>query len=226
MHQHYNAKGEQRVVELHASPLWNEDGSLRAIVESTRDVTERVLAEAELKEKHEALAHQAHHDPLTGLSNRILFSAHLGRSLARAQRSGKGLALLFLDLDGFKAVNDTMGHAMGDILLQRVAERLRRHVRESDLVARMGGDEFTILLEDVHKPEDAEQVARNLLAALAEPVKLDGQSMQIGGSIGISLYPEHTGDADTLLRYADDAMYQAKAQGKNGCCFYQQMAGQ
>ncbi|MEW6645947.1 MAG: diguanylate cyclase [Pseudomonadota bacterium] len=223
MHQHYDAAGEPRIVELQASPLWNEDGTLRAIVESSRDVTERVLAEAEMREKQQELAHQAHHDPLTGLPNRMLFAAHLSHALARAHRYRKNLALLFLDLDGFKAINDTLGHARGDILLQTVAERLRRHVREIDMVARLSGDEFTILLEDVHDTNDAGHVARNLLDALALPIHLEQHVTSIGVSIGISCYPQDAQDTETLLRHADTAMYQAKAQGKNRYCYYRQV---
>ncbi|GAB4293100.1 MAG: hypothetical protein Kow0096_08480 [Thiohalomonadaceae bacterium] len=220
MHQHYDAAGEPRIVELQASPLWNEDGTLRAIVESSRDVTERVLAEAEMREKQQQLAHQAHHDPLTGLPNRMLFAAHLIHALALAHRYKKNLALLFLDLDGFKAVNDTLGHARGDLLLRIVAERLQRHLREVDMVARFGGDEFTILLEDVHITEYAGLVARKLLDALSRPFPLEQHIASIGASIGISCYPHDAQDTETLLRHADAAMYQAKAQGKNRYCYY------
>lgn len=220
MHQHHDAAGKPRIVELQASPLWNEDGTLRAIVESSHDITERVLAEEAMRKQQQQLAHQAHHDPLTGLPNRMLFAAHLSHALARAQRYRKNLALLFLDLDGFKAVNDTLGHARGDILLQTVAARLRRHVRESDLVARFGGDEFIILLEDIHDVDAAGQVARNLLEALTLPIPLEQHTASIGASIGISHYPHDAQDAETLLRHADAAMYQAKALGKNRHCHY------
>lgn len=220
MHQHYNEAGEPRIVELQASPLWNADGSMRAIVESTRDVTERVLADAEMKERQAELAHQAHHDALTGLPNRILFTAHLNHALAKAHRYKKNLALLFLDLDGFKAINDTLGHALGDVLLQTVASRLRQHVRESDMVARLSGDEFTILLEEIHSTDDAALVARNLLDSLAVPFQLERQTAHISASIGISHFPEDAADADALLRQADAAMYRAKAQGKNQFSYY------
>lgn len=220
LHEHPNASGELRIVEVRASPLWNEDGTLRAIVESTRDVTERVLAEAELKEQHQALSYQAHHDHLTGLPNRMLFLARLRHAITRAQRHGRQLALLFVDLDGFKQINDTHGHAMGDAVLQTAAERLRHQVRGSDMVARLGGDEFTLLLEDVRAPDGLTQVARNLLAALTRPMVVSGHTFHIGGSIGISLYPGDGQDAEDLVHHADAAMYRAKARGKNTFQFY------
>ncbi len=173
-----------------------------------------------LKQSEARLHHLAHHDALTGLPNRNLFVDRLGQAVARAERGRWVVALLFLDLDRFKYVNDTLGHAAGDQLLCDVAERLRACVRESDTVARLGGDEFTVILEGLSRPEEAAEVADKVLASLRRPVTLSGQEVLIGGSIGISLYPPDGTDTRTLIQHADAAMYDAKEAGKNTHRFY------
>jgi diguanylate cyclase (GGDEF)-like protein len=155
------------------------------------------------------------HDALTGLPNRTLFRDRLEQSLGEAQRYGRRCALLFLDLDGFKRVNDTLGHDAGDLLLKLTAERLRRAVRASDTVARIGGDEFTVLLPEIASREGAALVAEKLVAALALPFSLGGRSAGVSASVGVCLYPEDAADADGCLSAADGAMYCAKQAGKN-----------
>jgi len=161
------------------------------------------------------LSYLARYDPLTGLINRTLFADRLQSAVARARRDGGLVALMFLDMDDFKTVNDRYGHAVGDALLRQVAERLVGSVRESDTVARLGGDEFTVILEGGHRVEDAGRVATKILAALAQPYRLGQREIVVTSSIGIATYPIDGDDADSLLRDADVAMYSAKAAGRN-----------
>ncbi|HET9314780.1 MAG TPA: PAS domain S-box protein, partial [Vicinamibacteria bacterium] len=161
------------------------------------------------------LAHQAHHDALTGLPNRVLFEDRLGVAISHAHRHGRQLAVLFLDLDQFKVINDSLGHGLGDRLLQAVADRLQVTVREGDTVARQGGDEFILLLPFIPNAVDAAKVARKILEALRQPFHLDGHDLYITTSIGISVYPEDGTTASALLKHADMAMYDAKEHGRN-----------
>ncbi|HVR08666.1 MAG TPA: EAL domain-containing protein [Thermoanaerobaculia bacterium] len=185
-------------------------GDPEPVIEGTLvDITKRKDAEFQL-------VHQAYHDALTGLPNRMLFHDRLTQALGLARRNHRGLAVLFLDLDQFKLVNDTLGHAAGDRLLQAVAERLRQSVRKSDTVARVGGDEFNLLLPDVGRGNQAARMAEKILATVARPVEVDGHRLYLTTSIGISLFPADGGDAEALLTSADIAMYRAKEQGRNG----------
>jgi len=168
----------------------------------------------------ERLARMAHFDDVTGLPNRRLFTDRLSRALGRARRHGGRVAVLFVDLDRFKPVNDTLGHAAGDRVLKAVAARVRDTVREEDTVARLGGDEFTVILEGVASRDDAVLVAERLLEATSAPLDLDGQEVAVGASIGITVYPEDGADAAGLVRNADMAMYRAKEEGKGVFCFY------
>lgn len=173
-----------------------------------------------LKQSQEKLNFLAHHDLLTGLPNRLLFNTHLEHSIERARRSQKSLAVMFFDLDHFKNVNDTLGHAAGDELLCWMAQHLTVLVRAEDTVARMGGDEFAMLIEAVDEPGNAATVACKLLDLFSQPLQLHRHEFFVSASIGISLYPDDGTDADTLIRNADAAMYQAKAQGRNNYQFY------
>ena len=165
---------------------------------------------------HQAeLDHMAHYDPLTGTPNRRLLSDRLDQAILHAGRSGKSLAVSFLDLDGFKAINDQYGHVAGDQLLIGVSDNLKNVLRGGDTLARLGGDEFVLLLADIASPEECSQVLERVLQAVALPVELDGQRFSVSASIGVSLYPQDHSDADTLLRHADQAMYAAKEAGKN-----------
>jgi diguanylate cyclase (GGDEF)-like protein/PAS domain S-box-containing protein len=177
------------------------------------DLTEQKTAE-------ERLHYLGHHDPLTGLANRHLLNDRLEHAILRAQREGEQLALLFIDLDHFKMVNDTLGHSVGDQLLCAMAQRLAGQLRSSDTLARMGGDEFIILVEGVAEAGALVQIAAKLVETFAAPVELEQRQLYVTGSIGISLYPADGLDAKTLIRNADAAMYQAKAQGRNTYHFY------
>jgi diguanylate cyclase (GGDEF)-like protein/PAS domain S-box-containing protein len=179
-------------------------------------VSTQVTLAIERTQMHERLRHMAQYDQLTGLPNRALFNDRLRIAMARAQRDQTSLSLLFLDLDRFKEVNDTLGHAMGDLLLQGVAQRLKACVRSSDTVARLGGDEFVMLLEGVHACESPQPVAQKILSAFAHPFELDGVNITISPSIGMAVYPDHGAHESKLLSHADEAMYEAKRQGRNG----------
>jgi diguanylate cyclase (GGDEF)-like protein len=174
----------------------------------------RTIAEA-LREAEERLRYQACHDALTDLPNRLLFTEHLSPELAQARRQSRPLAVLFLDLDHFKVINDTLGHAVGDQLLQEVAQRLKAGLRQTDTLARVGSDEFTILLPELASPVDATRVAEKLLGVVSSPVILGGRELSVTASIGIALYPSDGKDAESLLQNADIAMYRAKDVGRN-----------
>jgi diguanylate cyclase (GGDEF)-like protein/PAS domain S-box-containing protein len=178
-----------------------------------RDITDRKRAE-------EVISYQAYHDILTDLPNRILFKDRLGLAVIQAKRKQTELAVMFIDLDRFKLVNDTLGHVKGDELLQQVAGRLKECLRKGDTLARQGGDEFTIVLPELRDRGDASMVADKFLECLHQPFDLDGHEVHISASIGIAIYPGHGESIDELLRHADIAMYQVKGQGKNGHAFY------
>lgn len=168
------------------------------------------------------LDHMAHHDPLTDLPNRTLLDDRLEQAISRARRHRTGVAILFIDLDRFKNVNDSLGHPTGDLLLQDVAKRLQSVLREEDTLARLGGDEFIVLVEELTKPEMAEAVAAKMLKTIARPFSIQGHELYIGASVGISIFPDDGTDAETLIKYADAAMYRAKEHGRNTYEFYTQ----
>jgi diguanylate cyclase (GGDEF)-like protein len=168
----------------------------------------------------EQLSRLAQRDELTGLANRALLADRLERALASARRHRTEAAVMILDLNGFKAVNDRLGHAAGDLLLRAVGERLRARVRETDTVARLGGDEFAVVVENLGRPDYAALVARKLLDAIAPPVVLEGEEASVTASMGAALFPRDGNEAALLLRRADSAMYRAKAEGGNLCCFH------
>ncbi|HTB33345.1 MAG TPA: EAL domain-containing protein, partial [bacterium] len=184
-----------------------------AHVTALRDITRR-------RNTEEVVRRQAWYDALTGLPNRILFLDRLEHALSQARRSGRRLAVLFLDLDRFKRVNDSLGHAAGDQLLQLVAERLQTLLRKSDTVARLGGDEFTVLLEDAALEADAMAVGRKLVSVLSEPFNIMGQEVHIGTSVGAAFFPDHASDGERLIKLADMAMYRAKESGRGQAVAY------
>ncbi len=190
------------------APIRARDGRIVGSVVTARDITETRAHEAEL-------AHIANHDQLTGLPNRRLLTDRLTQAIAHSRRSALALAVCYLDLDGFKPINDRYGHEVGDQLLIKVAESLRRILRGHDTVARLGGDEFVLLLTRLGAPEDCAQLLDRVLATIRRPIVLAGASHQVSASIGVSLQPPDSADPDTLLRHADQAMYRAKELGKN-----------
>ncbi|MEX2197913.1 MAG: EAL domain-containing protein [Burkholderiales bacterium] len=209
-----------------ATIIWSAGGMLFflvltwAIVSTRRSLERLQSAESQQLAAEQQLAQLAQYDALTGLPNRALFHDRLGQAIARAHRSERQIAVLFLDLDRFKEINDSFGHEAGDRVLIEAAERMRLHLREGDSVARLGGDEFTVILEDVGDAEQVRAVAQKLLRAFAEPFRIDGQDLFVTLSIGIALHPRDGADAESLLRHADTAMYQAKSDGRDGLKFY------
>jgi len=220
VHQHFGPKGERRTYEIAASPLFDDDGEVTGIIEVSRDITEHLAVLDELKERELSYAHLAQHDPLTGLPNRMLFADRLGQALHWAHRNGSKVAVLFIDLDHFKHVNDSFDHSYGDEVLQIVTARLRGLFREDDTLARMGGDEFTVILGQIERDGDAALVARKILECFKEPFENRGHSVFLGASIGISLYPHHGKTVEDLVRNADTAMYRAKDEGRNTFHYY------
>ncbi|MCW6053134.1 CHASE2 domain-containing protein [Lyngbya sp. CCAP 1446/10] len=185
-----------------------------------RDITERQLREDALKQKNAELSHQAYHDALTGLPNRKMFYESLHQALERASSNQELLALLFLDLDGFKSINDTLGHNVGDLLLKAVASRLKQCLRGSDIISRLGGDEFTVILPAIPGSYEAEKVAKKICYAIMQPFILEEYTVSVTTSIGISLYPIDGQESDILVKNADAAMYRAKEGGKNQYQFF------
>ncbi|MCC3474746.1 MULTISPECIES: CHASE2 domain-containing protein [unclassified Microcoleus] len=185
------------------------------LVGAIRDITERKRLEDALKQKNAELSHQAYHDALTGLPNRKMFHESLHLSLERASSNQELVALLFLDLDGFKSINDTLGHHAGDLLLQAVAGRLKKCLRGSDIISRLGGDEFTVILPGIPGSEEAAKVAQKICDTIMQPFTLEEHTVSVTTSIGISLYPIDGQESDILVNNADAAMYRAKEGGKN-----------
>jgi diguanylate cyclase (GGDEF)-like protein/PAS domain S-box-containing protein len=195
-------------------PLRSEDGSIYALCGISTDITER-------KDIEEHMQHMAQYDALTHLPNRALFNDRLQQAIAAAQRNKARLALMFIDLDKFKPVNDTYGHGVGDLLLKEVALRIQDCLRESDTAARIGGDEFVILLPAIETQQDASMVGEKILHALNQPFALAGHILNISGSIGVAVYPEHGKDEKLLVKSADIAMYHAKKNGRNNVKMFQ-----
>jgi len=202
-----NKQGERLTALQTISEVTGEEGRVDYFIHLFNDITENKAAE-------QRILHQAHHDPLTDLPNRASLRYRIDQAVSRAGRSDGRLALLFLDLDHFKEVNDRLGHAVGDHLLREVAGRLRELLRHEDTVGRLGGDEFLVLIEGLPAPHFAGRVAEKIVAALTRPFLLGGEVIEVGVSIGIAVYPEHAPDADALINHADAAMYDAKAAGR------------
>ncbi|MEO7062862.1 MAG: EAL domain-containing protein [Dokdonella sp.] len=206
--------GEEFLSWAELSEVCNANAVRTHFVGVITDITDRKRAEQELR-------YLANYDALTGLPNRTLLSERIGQAIVRAQRTSRKIAVLFLDLDRFKHVNDSMGHAAGDRMLKAAGSRLRQVVRQGDSVARIGGDEFTIVLEDISASSEAENIAEKVIAAFEEPLELDsGQEVVISPSIGISMYPDHGQSPSDLLKFADTAMYQAKDHGRKTWMVY------
>ena len=205
--------GHEVFIEDSVAPIHDREGKVTGAVIVFRDVSAE-------RAQSEQLTHLAEHDSLTGLPNRLLFYDRVCQAISLAHRHGGQAAVLFLDLDGFKQVNDSLGHMAGDKLLQSVAKRLLTCVRGPDTVSRHGGDEFAVLLQDVNRPEDAAATARRVRRALGEVHAVDGHQLHVTASIGVSIYPDDGFDAETLIRNADSAMYRAKKNWCQNCQFY------
>ena len=205
--------GAQRSVEATCYPLKLGERQLLAV--AVHDVTGRRAAETQLLERHQHLDHLAHHDPLTGLPNRLYLAANLPDAIDDARTNSTVLAVLFLDLDRFKHINDSRGHEMGDKLLKTVAQRIRSTIRIEDTVVRMGGDEFVVIMRHVANTEQVRDAATRINNALSVPMVVDGRTLVTTVSIGVALYPHDGADMGELLRHSDTAMYQAKDRGRD-----------
>jgi len=215
VYQRYDIHGNLRSISVSGRPIFDEQGRFQGYRGTGRDITEQKRAEEQIR-------HMAQHDALTELPNRMLLHDRIGQAIAQAQRNLGVLALLFIDLDRFKTVNDSLGHAVGDRLLKTVAERLTACTRGSDTIARIGGDEFVVLLSALDQPEDARYVAQKVLDSLSEPVTINGHELKVTPSVGICAYPHDGEDVETLMRNADTAMYYAKQMGRNNFQFFTQ----
>lgn len=217
---HRNIRKDGTVIwcEWHISVLRDEDGGILSLLSFAQDVSDRIDAQ-------EKLQAMATHDALTGLPNRVLLHLQLAQTLDRARHRHRQVAVLFIDLDRFKNVNDSLGHRMGDELLRMIGRRLGQALRKGDFLARLGGDEFTVLLEDINDADDAAQVASKLLEVIQQPYWVHGHTVHVSASIGVSMFPDDGDDSDTLLKNADVAMYRAKDAGKNVYQFFAKEMG-
>lgn len=206
-------KGTRRWMETHAVPFVDKTNGQVVQLAVTRDITQK-------KESEYLIWQQANFDALTGLPNRHMFHDRLQQAMKKAHRSGLPMALMFLDLDRFKEINDTLGHDMGDILLKEAAQRLNNCVRETDVVSRLGGDEFTVIISDLSDSSNVDHIAQNILRKLAEPFDLKNEYAYVSASIGITLYPEDAATIEDLLKNADQAMYLAKNTSGNRFCYF------
>jgi diguanylate cyclase (GGDEF)-like protein/PAS domain S-box-containing protein len=205
----------KRWVSNTVNPMTDEGGNITGAVHILRDITEE-------KRTEERLVHLATHDALTGLPNRMLFHDRLSQALTRAQRHRQRLAVLILDLDNFKDINDSFGHAAGDKVLQTVGERLKTLLRKSDTVARMGGDEFVLLIPEIRRLENVIDIAHKILMCIRKPVVFDEHRIEITTSIGLALYPDDGEHGETLMKRADNALYRAKKQSRDTYLLYSQ----
>ncbi len=215
-----NVRGKLLYLEVHKAPFYDMDGKMLGVLGSGRDITEQVLMKQELEAQKMEFEYQSRHDPLTGLPNRKFFQERLQQSLKLRRRSGDQLALFFIDLDRFKDINDVYGHDAGDRVLQLVADRLGKCVRETDTLSRLGGDEFTLVVEGFRHPRDLEVLADKVLQALREPLLVDGVTHHLSASIGIAITADQKETVESLLKHADAAMYRAKDKGKDRYEFY------
>lgn len=207
------ADGEPRWVAARGVPMADAAGGAPRMIGVSQDISAR-------KAREEAVRFLAYHDSLTGLPNRRLLDDRLAQAIHLAQRRDSKLAVMLIDLDDFKAVNDSLGHRAGDAVLREVAQRLALCVRKADTLARHGGDEFVIVVSDIQADADCRMVAEKVLKSLAAPLQVEGRALALGASVGISLFPGDAADGDALLRNADAAMYRAKQQGRHQYRFY------
>lgn len=207
------AKGRKRRVESHAAPLYGPDGRVSSLLIVTRDISERADAESQVH-------YLAHYDLLTGLPNRALFRDRLLQAMAQAKRTSTLVAVMFVDIDHFKDINDSLGHAIGDQLLKEISQRIRACVRETDTVARFGGDEFGVIQTNLNTVEGAADLAERLIAEVGKPFHLDGHEIHSGASVGVTIYPFDDHNAEDILKNADMAMYKAKREGRGRYQFY------
>ena len=222
-----NVKGKLLYLEVYKAPFYDKDGKTIGTVGSGRDITKLKKIQKDLEKslkvldlQREQLEYQANHDSLTGLPNRILFIDRLQQSIKISQANQKQVAVVFIDLDHFKEINDSLGHPIGDKVLVEVTKRIQSRMKKSDTLSRLGGDEFCIILNDVEDVEYVSDIIVDEMESLKEPIEINGNTLYVGMSVGISMYPNDGEDASSLLKYADAAMFKAKNDGRNTYCFY------
>jgi len=222
-----NVKGKLMYLEVYKAPFYDKDGNIVGTVGAGRDITEMKKVQTDLEESLKILsnqkiqlAYQANHDSLTNLPNRILFLDRLKQAIQIGKRYNKYLAVLFIDLDHFKEINDSLGHDIGDKLLVEVAKRMKSVLRASDTLSRFGGDEFTVIVNDINKVEDLSRIIQTIMDVFKKPIKIKNNTLYVNMSIGISIYPNDAKEVNDLLKHADAAMYKAKESGRNTYCFY------
>jgi len=208
-------KGNMLYLEVHKAPFYNEEGDILGTVGSGRDITEMMMMKKKLEEQKKNLHHQAHHDPLTNLPNRLLFHDRLAQSLKGQMREQKTLAVLFIDLDYFKEVNDQFGHERGDAVLITIAQRMRINTRVTDTLARIGGDEFTLILNGFKEIKNIIKLLDSLLKLIEKPIIIKGISHELSASVGVSISdPQNPKTYNQMLKEADTAMYDVKKMGR------------
>ncbi len=220
VHNHKKPDGTNSFVKLSASPLFDEKHNCIGIIETATDITEHVELSQALQESNEQLHYKAHFDYLTGLPNRALFMDRLEQTIKDAKRNQEKFALFFMDLDHFKQINDTYGHATGDKVLQAITQRFTTSHRENDTLARLSGDEFTLIMKNVHSKESIYLLAEKIRKKIQQPLEIDGYTLQLSTSIGITCYPADGTDAESLLAGSDNMMYKSKTEGKNRFTFF------
>ena len=222
IHNHKDTLDNNHFVEIVATPYLDDNGNCIGIIESTRDITEYLELTEHLKEKSNLLEYQAQHDVLTGLANRTLFTDRVKQTIKKDKRSGKKFAIFFIDLDHFKEINDSLGHAIGDEVLIKASNRIASAIREEDTLARLGGDEFCILIDNIESVQDVLYIAQKIITLFHTPLMIEGHRLYPSCSIGISIYPDDGTTNEDLLKYADNAMYKAKSEGRDNFQFYKQ----
>ncbi len=222
-----NVKGKLMYLEVYKAPFYDKDGNIVGTVGAGRDITEMKKVQTDLEESLKILsnqkiqlAYQENHDSLTNLPNRILFLDRLKQAIQIGKRYNNYLAVLFIDLDHFKEINDSLGHDIGDKLLVEVAKRMKSVLRASDTLSRFGGDEFTVIVNYINKVEDLSRIIQTIMDLFKKPIKIENNTLYVNMSIGISIYPNDAKEVNDLLKHADAAMYKAKESGRNTYCFY------
>jgi len=217
--------GQLLPVNIYSQAVLDDAGKALGLQMVMLDISEHKQAENELRKARDHLQHLAYHDVLTGLPNRLLFNDRLGQALLMAGRRLSKVGLLYIDIDHFKRINDSLGHSAGDAFLREIAQRIRSCIRDVDTVARIGGDEFSVVLERIGNLQHVREVAEKIIAALATPISVDGHDLDVTVSLGIAIYPEHAVEMQSLIDAADQAMFIAKEAGRNQLRSYSEVLG-
>ncbi|PHS57640.1 MAG: hypothetical protein COB17_05345 [Sulfurimonas sp.] len=214
-----NKSGKKIICSVHLSAVKDEDGEMNGMVGYSVDISQKKEAEKIIHEQAEKLKHQAYYDILTNLPNRALFQDRLSQAIKISTRHNDKFALLFIDLDKFKQINDSLGHDIGDKVLIEASQRLKNAIREEDTLARIGGDEFTIIIRNIQDEKSASTVAKKIVETMREPIIINNQGLYISASVGISIFPDDAKFQHNLIKFADEAMYKAK-EHRNTFEFY------